>query len=301
MIRAVCQSPFMTSKSPASNWRPSRFKRIFACIVATIATIAGAVAANPAEAWSSPDRLALPSFAAASKSSDWLPTPAGLVYRGCTHALPEGAYVNAAGNIVAGRSVIRVRTCPYGGLVIPDSSDTTTPYTGGWWLDSWWTSPSWLSRIQAEWTVPRNPTSNGATVFYFPSLENYAGTAILQPVVQWGPSAAGGGNSWGMAVWYINTSGTAYHSTLYPVLPGNIVDGSLESGGCSSDGSGCIWTMTISDGNIGSSSQRTVITPDIWRSAQGGVMEVYNASACSQLPHRLLGEVLQHRCVRKGK
>ena len=63
-----------------------------------------------------------------------------------------------------------------------------------------------MSRLTTEWTVPPAPaTQNGQTIFLFPGIQN--STMIYQPVLQWGPSAAGGGNYWAVASWYVDGQG----------------------------------------------------------------------------------------------
>ena len=48
---------------------------------------------------------------------------------------------------------------------------------------------------------------------------------IIQPVLQWGPSCAGGGNYWSIASWYVwgKTCSTASWSPLEYVAPGNLL------------------------------------------------------------------------------
>lgn len=65
------------------------------------------------------------------------------------------------------------------------------------------------------------------TIFLFISLETASGATILQPVLQYGPSAAGGGAYWSIATWYI-TSTTVYYNTIYSVAPGQIVIGLID-------------------------------------------------------------------------
>ena len=43
------------------------------------------------------------------------------------------------------------------------------------------------------------------TIFLFNGIQN--STSIYQPVLQWGPSAAGGGNFWTVASWYVDGAG----------------------------------------------------------------------------------------------
>jgi hypothetical protein len=52
-----------------------------------------------------------------------------------------------------------------------------------------------VTRFTTTWTVPAAPsTHSDQTVFLFNGIQN--STMIYQPVLQWGPSGAGGGNFW---------------------------------------------------------------------------------------------------------
>ena len=59
---------------------------------------------------------------------------------------------------------------------------------------------------------PRART-HGQTIFLFNGIEPGDFSHILQPVLQWGPSAAGGGASWSVASWYVG-GGNAFHTNL---------------------------------------------------------------------------------------
>jgi hypothetical protein len=51
---------------------------------------------------------------------------------------------------------------------------------------------------------------------------------IYQPVLQWGPSAAGGGNFWTVASWVADGSGRpAFHSPLRRVNAGSVLVGEI--------------------------------------------------------------------------
>jgi len=78
-----------------------------------------------------------------------------------------------------------------------------------------------------SWTVPPVPKTNHNQLLYlFSALTPASNDAILQPVLQYGTSGAGGGNYWATASWYLIGSST-YHSTLVPVQPGQVVGGNL--------------------------------------------------------------------------
>jgi hypothetical protein len=98
--------------------------------------------------------------------------------------------------------------------------------------EGWITYTSWsndtgtpVSRFTTTWTVPPAPkTHNGQTIFLFNGIQN--STMIYQPVLQWGPSAAGGGERWSVASWYADgQGGQAFYSSLVDVNEGDVLTG----------------------------------------------------------------------------
>lgn len=276
-----------------------RTVRVFVAAFATAAIVCAPVSGSPARADDQSTDAGAPvpppSYAIAAASPDWLPTPAGLAHKSCVHQVPNGSNVSEDGTVsLNGVVVDKIPPCPYTGMVaVPKAASTDqsapssaaappVPLANGWWLDSWWTSPSQVVSHTAKWTVPANPTSNGAVVFLFPSIEpSNTGSAIVQPVLQWGVSAAGGGNYWRMANWFVPSSGSAVHSPLYATAAGRAITGTMTR----SSGTDARWRIgyTQSSGLSGSLSVATGITS--WKAVQGGVLEVYNASACNKLPN----------------
>jgi len=77
-----------------------------------------------------------------------------------------------------------------------------------------------ISSFTTTWSVPAIPDTTGnQTIFISNSLAPASGNAVLQPVLQYGPSAAGGGPYWAVASWYI-VGTDAYYSSLISVSVG---------------------------------------------------------------------------------
>jgi hypothetical protein len=115
----------------------------------------------------------------------------------------------------------------------------------GWVTFASWENPTGtpISQIDTTWTVPLAPAAGnaGQTIFLFNGLQNSEGSNLLQPVLQWGTSQAGGGGYWGISNWYIDDSGNVCHSDLLPVLPGQVLTG-IVALGQQSDGQ-CTYTI----------------------------------------------------------
>jgi hypothetical protein len=111
------------------------------------------------------------------------------------------------------------------------------------------------------------------------ALLDSAQNDILQPVLQWGSSHAGGGNFWSVTCWFVDSSGNAFYHDLVPVNEGDTLVGVLmltgQSGGlfsynCLFQGiSGTALTMQ----NI---SQLVVATE---------TLECYSIQQCSDYPN----------------
>lgn len=101
------------------------------------------------------------------------------------------------------------------------------PLTDQWIVYSTWTNASAnpISYFKARWTVPAAPSTNhGQTIFLFNGLTPLDNAFILQPVLQWGVSSAGGGAYWSITNWYVGTS-TVLSMPLVEVSPGQVLDG----------------------------------------------------------------------------
>jgi hypothetical protein len=109
------------------------------------------------------------------------------------------------------------------------------PTTNGWVTYSSWSNNTGqpISRFSTVWEVPPAPTTDsGQTIFLFNGIQNSGN--IYQPVLQWGPSAAGGGSFWTVASWYVGAN--AFHSNLVPVNTGDVLTGVMTLAGQSPAG-----------------------------------------------------------------
>jgi hypothetical protein len=110
-------------------------------------------------------------------------------------------------------------------------------YGSGWITDAIWinTSNSPISYFSTNWTVPTVPyTNHGQTVFLFNALQDGETTTsyIIQPVLQYGSSQAGGGSYYAVTNWYGGgTSGQYFYGTLYSVSPGANLQGVIQMTG----------------------------------------------------------------------
>lgn len=100
----------------------------------------------------------------------------------------------------------------------------------GWVAYAVWTNtrhPA-IDLFTATWTVPEPPIKEdqGQTIFLFIGMQN--SEFILQPVLQWGESAAGGGAHWSICCWYTDgKKNSTVHTRLIPVDSGTLLKGRI--------------------------------------------------------------------------
>ena len=143
---------------------------------------------------------------------------------------------------------------------------------------------SWFNEIQATLTVPPPPSSPSSPLndFLWFGFQDAAGTAVLQPVVQYGTSDAGGGNGWFVGIWYISASGAESHTSLVKVSAGNVITGTVKQS-CAASGAPCSVLVTML--RNGSPVLNVALhTTDVWQLALKGVLEADGVYWCDQLP-----------------
>lgn len=101
----------------------------------------------------------------------------------------------------------------------------------GWVTYTFWKNDTGapLTSFSSTWRVPAPPKGrHRQTLFLFNGLQNSGPNyGILQPVLQWGVSAAGGGDYWSVASWYVTSRGQAFHTPLVRVEPGTVLVGEM--------------------------------------------------------------------------
>ncbi len=121
------------------------------------------------------------------------------------------------------------------GINVP-KTNLSSPTDNGWVTFAQWqnTTGTPIKSFITEWNVPPAPeTNHGQTLFLFNALEDGQGffdptgdQHIIQPVLQWGTSAAGGGAYWSVTNWYgPGTNGIYFFGDLYQVVVGTGLEG----------------------------------------------------------------------------
>jgi len=234
----------------------------------------------------------------------WVQVPGQLMRQDCVHEIPKGAKVTISedgqvtGDVTLNDKLIaHYDPCPeapiptrhaVGAGMAP--SGKNQGHNPGWngWVEASQEDLSWLGGsdnidyMSGEWYVPNNPSMNGALIYFFNGIEPSSQNWILQPVLQYGYSPAGGGYYWGIASWLVGTGG-AWHSPLVKVNAGDKLWGFTEQTGQS--GGTSYWESEAYDLTTGAYSWITASTWGLhWTWAYEGVLEVYGVNYCAQLP-----------------
>ena len=102
------------------------------------------------------------------------------------------------------------------------NDDVITPVAFAYWTN---TGSSPISSFDTTWSVPPVPdTNHGQSIFLFPAILSADHHAILAPVLQYGPSEAGGGSYWSVASWYFD-GGMAYFTPPVGIAVGKPLNG----------------------------------------------------------------------------
>eukprot|EP01095_Lingulamoeba_sp_RSL-Kostka_P004852 TRINITY_DN1608_c0_g1_i1.p1 TRINITY_DN1608_c0_g1~~TRINITY_DN1608_c0_g1_i1.p1 ORF type:complete len:284 (-),score=130.53 TRINITY_DN1608_c0_g1_i1:142-993(-) len=134
------------------------------------------------------------------------------------------------------------------------------------------------------WTVPNKPQQDGLqTLFLFTGFQNSmgfedVGVSIIQPVLQWGQSEAGGGEYWAIASWFVG-AGNAVYSTLEKCTPGDVIVGNMTL-----DTDNNKWEIVALDQDNNLKSSINVLT-GVNEVDAFVTLEVYGVSTCADYPN----------------
>lgn len=168
----------------------------------------------------------------------------------------------------------------------PAAAAVTPLPDNGWQTDAnWYNSGDTVTSFKTTWKVPPAPLNyDGQTLFQFNSIEPASYDAILQPVLQYGVSADGGGEYWAVASWYV-TGNQSFVSKLTSVATGQSLTGVIKllAQKNSLANYSCQFTGITS-------SKLTIknISPLVWLAE---VLEVYSVDTCTDYPNTPFSEM----------
>ena len=156
-------------------------------------------------------------------------TPGGIRPKSMIHVVQPDEVVRPDGTRLK-RFNLKTET-----FVEPPGADFEPPMLpglgGGWITYGFYVEPAAnvVRSMTTTWTVPPEPSrEDGQLIYLFNGLQDSPVTQILQPVLQWGKSRAGGGNSWALASWLVTGSGDAFRTQITEVQPGTVLTGLMR-------------------------------------------------------------------------
>jgi len=191
-------------------------------------------------------------------------TPAGYMEKSRVHFIGEGHQLT----VYKGRLLkIESRT----GKTLEDFGEVkrTAPIVpapaSGWIAYAYWTNTGTaITNFTTNWVVPSAPASKASqTLFLFNGMQDGTTSTsyIIQPVLQWGPSAAGGGKYWAITNWYVSSS-QAFFGSLVTVNPGTTLQGVMKQTAVS--GSNYSYNSSFTGYSAGSALQVNNVPQAFW-------------------------------------
>ena len=220
----------------------------------------------------------------ASMSQNLVLTPGGYRHPSLVHRVDPGFAVHVA----EGKNQLRnLATRTLVEVVAPKFLPGQVPGFGsGWIADAFWQNETGnpVTSFKTTWKVPPAPkTSSGQTIFLFNGIDPAdPSQAILQPVLQWGTSHAGGGPFWSVASWFVSGNGQAFFTPLIPVNVGDTLVGKMTLTG---QGNGLFTYQSEFEGMVGTQLPVQNVAELVWCNE---TLEAYNITACSDYPDATL-------------
>lgn len=221
---------------------------------------------------------------------DYVLTPKGVfAHKTCVHAVDGGDLVDPAGNIQKRDGTFQVvAACAYPEIPTHDPGQRSgvQPTDNGWTEYAYWFAPSAVGQYTNVFHVPAAPSNfDGQTIFIFPGMQG--GGAIIQTVIQYGGSAAGGGEYWAMDTWAGGGgeyNGNYYFGNMVSVNTGDEIYSNLQGDPNNCNGNGCLWAIVGSDLTNGQVSSYDTYINISWNQVIGLAIEVYGVDTCADYP-----------------
>jgi hypothetical protein len=227
--------------------------------------------------------------AAAALPAGYVRVPGGAMHSSCVHAHAHGARLEQA----------LLPRCAHPFLRGGDSEAAAEPavlrggnkiigagsgHGSAWKSWSQFSGPATdsVTGLLSSWAVPPEPPASGrdpsVTLFWWNGVEPADTSAVLQPVLQFGSSAAGGGDFWAYSAWYVSSAHGSHFSPLIKLQVGDVVTGLNVV-----DASGA-WNITASAPKREPTTLSFVPVPGAWATAYH-VLEAYGVTTnCGAYP-----------------
>lgn len=225
-------------------------------------------------------------------------TPGGLMPKANVHAVPRGGRVHHTDtevHLIAANGTIlhsapltkRPTTIHMPPLEMSKAADAIQQrgLQSGYVAYSYWknSGAANLNTFSTTWTVPPVPhLQDGELIYIFNALVPSSDfTAILQPVLQFGYSPAGGANFWAVASWYLVGAQT-YYTPIWDVNSGDSVTGVMSLKNTTTSGGTKTYSYTSAFTGI-DYSDLTITTTSLMDYCYEA-LEIYTATSSGDMP-----------------
>jgi len=125
----------------------------------------------------------------------YVAVPSGFTHDSCVHPVDDDSFISYDENnnlMVTSKKTgnsVRIPRCRF------EFDRSSKPAHGpAWKTAAQYENPSSITYLYGEWSVPPYPTTQSDQILYFwNGVEPEDNSAVVQPVLQWGATPAGGG------------------------------------------------------------------------------------------------------------
>jgi len=216
-------------------------------------------------------------FVCSSSLAKLVQTPHGMRPKQCVHEVPSGSTL-----LERNGKTLEVITEEGKRLSFPECKFPQKARQDSGWNTYAESDGVNFSVFNCTWTVPAAPqTYTNQTLFFFNSFEDIGQDEIIQPVIQYGPSEAGGGKFWTIASWWVNSAGSALYSTLTKIKTGDAIFGTMVRTSMTAN-----TTNWVISGYVNGATPTTLkVTNTPLQQVATLTMEVYNVNGCQEYPN----------------
>jgi hypothetical protein len=230
-------------------------------------------------------------------------TPFGWYHKACVHEVehesriinePESFFISNPGNY-GGTEVYRCLYKHSGEAIRQRMMQLQEYYPSAQFDGSGWQDYTKMDSgdstdgFYGNWNVPASPSSGGPILYMFTGLQNIDWVPperepskpfdIIQPVMQYGASAAGGGNYWSCASWYVTLTNDVVHGRAFRLSTGDNIYGNMTKTGSDSWYINCLDTNSNQNNAITVTKSLLQTQPWIYVT-----LEVYGVRNCNEYP-----------------
>ncbi|KAH9483356.1 hypothetical protein JR316_0005462 [Psilocybe cubensis] len=231
-------------------------------------------------------------FPRSARGDDIVNTPSGPIHSSNVHVVPHGSLIQheaSTVNVIApnGTTIFSLPSNKaQRGLnaTQPRDSLARRALQSGYVELAFWgnTAPSPISTFSTLWSVPNVPENvDGQLLYIFNALEPQSFDGILQPVLQFGVSPAGGGNYWSVASWWLYGS-DVFATPVTPVSVGQTLVGVMTLQSTSTSGGSTSYNYNSVFTGIPASSLSITSPEELTITFEA--LEIYGASGPTDLP-----------------